>query len=244
MSLRMLQLQLNAVALVRFLDTQALNRRQDEDLGYATHAWLSAVFGMLAPKPFRLMIDSRNLKPPKLLGYSSHTAERLILHARSYAEPFALAVCNLDQDLADAEMPSSEQRSSNRRLGFEVLTCPVARKSRKGTERDLFLQRLDIVRPNEALSREQIYHDWLVEQTVGACTIESVELAGFRLVRQLRRGKRSPEANRKMTPIVRPQALLRGGLRVTDAEAFSQLLGRGIGPHRSFGYGMLLLRPA
>lgn len=244
MSLRMLQLQLNAAALVRFLHTQALSRSQDEDWGYAMHAWLSATFGNLAPKPFRLMIDPRNHKPPKLLGYTSHAAKQLTMHARTYAEPFALAVCNLDQDLAAAEMPSPEQWPPNRRLGFEVLICPVARKSRKGTERDLFLHRLDAVGQDSMLSRKQVYRDWFVEQTADVCTLENIELAGFRLVRQLRRGKRTHGENRKMTPIVRPQALLRGVLRIADGAGFSQLLAHGIGRHRSFGYGMLLLGPA
>jgi CRISPR system Cascade subunit CasE len=37
--------------------------------------------------------------------------------------------------------------------------------------------------------------------------------------------------------------LLRGELTVADPDAFSALLARGVGRHRAFGYGMLLLRP-
>lgn len=42
----------------------------------------------------------------------------------------------------------------------------------------------------------------------------------------------------------RPNAVLTGTLRVTDADAFRALLARGIGRHRAFGFGMLLLRRA
>ena len=37
---------------------------------------------------------------------------------------------------------------------------------------------------------------------------------------------------------------MRGILTITDAAAFSNLLARGVGRHRAYGYGMLLLRPA
>ncbi|MFG1478963.1 type I-E CRISPR-associated protein Cas6/Cse3/CasE [Xanthobacter sp. V4C-4] len=37
--------------------------------------------------------------------------------------------------------------------------------------------------------------------------------------------------------------MLVGTLSVRDAEAFGVLLARGVGRHRAFGYGMLLLSP-
>ena len=43
---------------------------------------------------------------------------------------------------------------------------------------------------------------------------------------------------------VGPDATLQGALRVTGGNAFANLLARGIGRHQSYGYGMLLLRPA
>ena len=41
-----------------------------------------------------------------------------------------------------------------------------------------------------------------------------------------------------------PDAVMRGNLTVTDSDSFVALLARGIGRHRAYGYGMLLLRPA
>lgn len=41
-----------------------------------------------------------------------------------------------------------------------------------------------------------------------------------------------------------PDAVLRGELVITDAAKFTELLASGIGRHKAYGYGMLLLRPA
>ena len=41
-----------------------------------------------------------------------------------------------------------------------------------------------------------------------------------------------------------PDAVLAGQLRVKNQQAFAQLLAHGIGRHRAFGFGLLLLRPA
>ncbi len=41
-----------------------------------------------------------------------------------------------------------------------------------------------------------------------------------------------------------PEAEFEGTLEVLDGTAFHAVLARGIGRHRAFGYGMLLVRPA
>ena len=42
----------------------------------------------------------------------------------------------------------------------------------------------------------------------------------------------------------RREAVFEGTLEVRDAALFQGLLARGVGRHRAFGFGMLLLRPA
>jgi CRISPR system Cascade subunit CasE len=49
---------------------------------------------------------------------------------------------------------------------------------------------------------------------------------------------------RKPVVIERPVARITGTLQVETADAFAHLIARGIGRHRAFGFGMLLLRPA
>jgi CRISPR system Cascade subunit CasE len=243
MTLYMVQLHPDPAALVRFLAGQGLNRGSDSDLGYGAHAWLAATFGCLAPTPFRLHLDPRGKRPAKLLAYTRHSREVLLDHALSFAEPMARDVCTLEQDFAVAEFPGPERWRPGRRLGFEVLTCPIARRARVGVERDLFLHQADRTAPDAGLSRAKVYGDWFTAQLSGIARIEQVSLEGFQLVRQLRRGRTGEQESRKSARLIRPAALLRGVLEIADGEAFHTLLARGVGRHRTFGYGMLLLRP-
>jgi CRISPR system Cascade subunit CasE len=53
---------------------------------------------------------------------------------------------------------------------------------------------------------------------------------------------RAREARRSV--IGRRDVTFEGELQVADAAAFAALLARGVGRHRAFGFGMLLLRPS
>ncbi|CAG0994879.1 hypothetical protein MYXO_02623 [Myxococcaceae bacterium] len=236
-ALYMVELRLDPGALIRFAEDQGINRREDEDLGYAAHAWLKAMFGADAPKPFRLLHDRRGLKPPRLLGFSRCSGEELAQHAQSFALPSALKACPLDGGLPCKSMPGSWQ--AGRRLGFEVLACPVSRIGQR--EEDVYVRHL---REQEEAgqapqSRADIYRQWLARQLGDAARLEDFTLDGFGNVRLLRK---AGGAGRR--DFQRPQALLGGILQVQDCETFNALLPRGIGRHRAFGYGMLLLRPA
>ena len=241
--LYMIQLPLGPAAFVRFLAAQGLNTNSDEDLGYGTHAWLRATFGETAPKPFRLFLSERGHAPAKLLGYTRAGRESLLEYAHSFAEPAALAVCDLEEQLAVAALPGADDWRPGRQLGFEVLVSPVARRSRDGRERDLFLHRADTAGPAAGLDREAVYVDWLAERLEGAAHLDRANLEEFRVVHHLRQGERSAGGSRARARLVRPRALLRGQLTLTDGNAFAGLLAHGVGRHRAFGYGMLLLRP-
>lgn len=239
--LYMLELRPDPAALLRFAQAQGLNRSRDEDLGYAAHAWLAAMFGALAPKPFRLLQDHRLRQPPRLLGYVSASRAELAEHAAAFAPPLATAACAPEQLAQIKAMPTNWQ--PGRRLGFEVLACPVSR--RDDAEKDVFLRRADR-HPSDAppLQRDDVYRDWLQRQFGTAAQIEDMRLEGFRLVHMLRRGERgNSDGKRPAARISRPQALLCGTLRVDGSADFSTLLQRGIGRHRAFGFGMLLLKP-
>ena len=66
--------------------------------------------------------------------------------------------------------------------------------------------------------------------------LESATLASFQRTRAVRRLRGAYSEG--------PDALMRGTLEITDGSAFTKLLAGGIGRHRAYGYGMLLLRPA
>ncbi|AAU92788.1 CRISPR-associated protein, CT1974 family [Methylococcus capsulatus str. Bath] len=235
-SLYMIELRPDPAALIRFAQDQGLNTHQDQDLGYATHAWLKALCGELAPKPFRLLQDGRNLRPPRLLGFSAHDGTRLTEHARAFASPLAAQVCSLADGIAFKPMP--ESWPNGRKLGFEVMACPISRLGRN--EDDVYRRHLRDcdARAQSPDSREMVYRRWLTRQFGSAATLDDFSLDGFRYLRLLRkaRGTRSG--------FLAPQALFRGTLSVRDGAGFGALLARGIGRHRAFGFGMLLLRPA
>lgn len=236
-ALYMVELRLEPGALLRFANDQGINRREDEDLGYAAHAWLMAMFGQDAPKPFRLLHDRQGRKPPRLLGFTRKPGAELAEYAQSFAPPSALQACPPDNGLPSKPMPSTWQ--TGRRLGFEVLTCPVSRIGQQ--EEDVYMRHLRETdgREQDRQSREAVYRQWLARQLGDAARLEDFTLDGFGHVRLLRKTK--GEGRRDFQ---RPQALMGGVLQVREGEAFHALLARGIGRHRAFGYGLLLLRPA
>jgi hypothetical protein len=78
----------------------------------------------------------------------------------------------------------------------------------------------------------------------GAAQIVEAHLDSFRLTRVLRKAGSGDNGKRKTTNHAGPDAVFKGQLQVGDATAFNRLLARGVGRHRAFGFGMLLLRPA
>jgi CRISPR system Cascade subunit CasE len=240
MSLHMIELLPDMPALMRFLRGQGLATADgDDDLGYGVHAWLAAAFGELAPKPWRLFADRK--RPPRLLAYTIHDADLLRGRLREFADPAVCAVCpDADVSLSAKRMPDWQP---GRRLGFEVQCCPVGRENRSGVEKDLALLHGD-GSEEERHDRHQIYCEWARTRLEGsgAATVSSIAVEGFRLVSQRRRASRQP-GGRQITRLIRPQVLLRGTWTVENTDAFSQLLATGIGRHRAFGYGMVLLRP-
>lgn len=233
-TIQMLEFCVDPLALVRFAQGHGHNRQHDEDLGYALHAWLAAAFGSLAPKPFRLFAEGTRGRPSRVLAYGQHSRAELVDHMNTYAEPAAYSVCPPDS-LAAKPLPGSWELG--RTYGFEVLTCPITRK--EGIEKDVFLRQADRQGADGEVRREDVYRRWLVSQFRDAAEAQSVDLAGFRLIRLHRRGGAGGAVF-----LTRPQALLTGRLRIRDSEAFCRLIARGIGRHRAFGYGMILLRPA
>ena len=242
----MIDLPLDAARLLRFAHHQGHRQSAGEDFGYAAHAWLSATLGDRAPRPFRLLENRNGLR---MLGYASHPIEELSDHAQLFAEPNALAVCQW-AEAASKAMPDHWQ--SGQRLGFEARACPISRAER---ERDVYLIAISRaeVDGTEAPSRPQVYVEWLRRQLAkdGAAQLakdgtadspaQAIDLIGFQRVRSRRIDRAS--GSHKPRSIERPDALFSGELTIDDSGAFARLLARGIGRHRAFGFGMLLLRP-
>lgn len=207
--------------------------RGQGDLGYAFHAALKAAFADLAPQPFSYRADQG------LLAYS--TQAEALQAACALATPEVADMLGLDasppsRGLRIRAFPQSWQ--TGQWLAFELRVRPVVRKDNK--ELDAFLSAAE--RLSEAVpAREVVYADWLKRQFAAAADLHEVRMTEFKLSSVLRRGA-VQEGIRPKRPVQGPDATFTGVLQVRDGEAFANLVARGVGRHRAFGFGMLLLK--
>ena len=218
------------------------------DEGRALHHLLDELFGPRIVRPFRLLV-SQGGRTANLYGYSEQDHRQLREAARIHGLPEHAKVIRPDH-LDAKEMPADWTRG--RRVGFDLRVRPVRRLKtsltigektfRKGSELDAFL--LEALRRHpqngsgmstDDRNRESVYLDWLEARLGGAATLdrEVTRLAHFQRVRASR-GRTGPEG---------PDAALHGALTVGDPDLFRALISNGVGRHRAYGYGMLLLRP-
>lgn len=100
--------------------------------------------------------------------------------------------------------------------------------------------------------RAEIYRSWLAARLEPAASLEMARLISTRDALLWRRG--IPQGGPALSMYDRPrlshagrsalgrrEAVFEGTLRVGDPAAFASLLARGVGRHRAFGFGMLLL---
>lgn len=229
-----------------------------DDLGYALHAILKAGFGEHAPKPFALVDPPRRRDrqdaAAQILGYTEAPVDALRQHAAAFAAPEIAEALGLTE-FATKAMP--DRFPPGARLGFRVRVRPTVRRDRDGDrtktrEHDAYLAAVEPYPAGTApFTRGEVYGDWLRRQFAGAADVERATLDAFRLTRTLRRdGARDlrlipgPRAAKTMGGAAgHPDATFTGTLAVRDPDAFAALLARGVGRHRAFGFGMLLLRP-
>jgi len=210
--------------------------RGQGDLGYAFHAALKAAFGELAPQPFSFRSGQG------LLAYT--TQAEAIRSAAAMATPDVADILGLD---ATAQSPGLLIRpfptswKVGQLLSFEVRVRPVVRKDDK--ELDVFLSAAQRM-PDAVLSRETVYADWLKRQFENVADLHEVRMTEFSLSTVVRRAAPQAEGSRPKRPVQGPDAVFTGVLQARDSAAFAALVARGIGRHRAFGFGMLLLKPA
>ncbi len=216
------------------------------DENYLTHCALAELFGDRAPGPF--CVEDSPGRHLRVLAYGSEPDARLHEIARKLAGPMVYRICDWDR-LASKPMPESFEAGT--RLRFTVRACPVVRKSSAGkyhsagAEVDAFLSRVwEVDDRSVPVNREDVYRQWLLgqfERRGGAdLAAQTVRLERFSLERMLRR---SDGGSRKTTVIKRPAATLSGRLQVTDGRQFRELIRRGVGRHKTFGFGMLKVQP-
>ena len=251
--LYMIRADLDVKAFHRWAGSKGLIARNTFDPGYALHHLLVQSFGCdLAPKPFRVLIprpERGRRRCGTLYGYAKCDAAALREAAATFACPLQSKVLPATR-IESKPMPTTWQ--AGQRLGFEVLVRPVARPKerrlsthgggirRPGAETDVWQwEASQHPRGTMARSREEVYTEWLAAQLErrGGAELDKAAtwLQSFQRVRTVR--KRRTHATEG------PHAVLQGNLRINDADAFARLVAHGIGRHRAYGYGMILLRP-
>lgn len=220
-----------------------------DDLGYVLHAGFAALFGEHRPVTFAIEpereVRSGEMRPLRVLAYSERSLAELEERARIFAAPEAYRLCIWDR-AADKPMPQTWR--SGQGLGFQVRVCPTVRVAkagphqRAGAEVDAFLAAARQIPDERPPEREAVYRAWLRDAFArsGGATLERAALGSFQVDAILRR---TQEERRRAPYLRKPDATLLGALTITDPERFDALLRRGVGRHRAFGFGMLLLRP-
>lgn len=226
---------------------QPRNAPQSGDLGDAFHGLLHAAFDSVAPQPFRYLDGRRGL-----LAYTPLDADAMRQQV-ALADPLAAQTLGLGANGSHDGYrlrPFPTRWPKGALLGFEVRLRPVLRTA-KG-ERDAFQHAWD-QSPHEPPERQKVYVQWLREhlaQREGSAQeswqgavelLDDVHLVGFQRQQVVRRSRAASRETRFRRLCDGPDALVKGHLRVRDPGAFAQLLARGVGRHRAFGFGMLLL---
>lgn len=216
---------------------------KEGDLGYALHALLHAAFGEQAPQPFRYLDAEQGLLAYTYLGVTK------LAQLVALADPDVVAALGLGQTSHHGGMSVRAfptQWSVGHALGFEVRVRPIIREGKTGRERDAFLAAAEKA-GDSRLDRGEVYVQWLRDLLARQC---GAELTDARMTRYQQLGvtrksqKGNPGDVRHIRLVSGPDAVLVGQLRVMDPQAFAQLLAQGVGRHRTFGFGLLLLRPA
>lgn len=235
MSLYMLELAAEPRPLYEWARQTGLPTR---DRGYLVHSALRAAFGKAAPQPFEVMGNAHNPRL-KILGYALQ-GKAALLSGLTLAEP-VLGEVFPEEGIREKAMPVL---SPGFECGLRVTCSPITRftlPNGKRREKDAFLAACD-AHPEGGVERGDVYVAWLTAELArgGAAELVSGKLRGFRLFEPTRR---SADGKGARSMGKRPLATLGGVLRVMESESFQALLARGIGRHRAFGMGMLLLRP-
>lgn len=244
--LHLLRLLPDMAALARWVAATGQRALQD-DTGYALHAALRAALGELAPKPFALLERPGSLQ---LIGYTRQSVEALdhALAQADISDPGAAAALGLSQPQNTLIKPLPAHWRAGDRLSFEARVAPVVRSRQQPgggyPEIDAAFH------PDFAAAggdREAAHRAWLARELArgGAAQMLVSRALSFRLAPIARRHTQAggQRASRSTQKGLLPDLCVRGQLQVQDPAAFNALLARGLGRHRSFGFGCLLLAP-
>lgn len=239
---QIIKLQPDPTALYFWANKKGLLVPQSDDLSYALHAWIEALFGPHAPRPFRWI---EHPVQPTLYGYTCANKESIEQFLSTQRDAEAWNVLG-SSNYHLKEMPQVWQ--TRQRLGFEIRVRPTIRQDRDGDrnksrERDAFLTACECASPATQVDRLAVYEEWLAKRLSPAVSLVegSTQLFSFQLIKSARRGCADLTGKRPLKYLTGPNAVMKGDFIVEDPIGFQELLRHGVGRHCTFGFGMLLL---
>ena len=240
--LNLLRLQPNPQALATWAASTG-QRALLADMGYAVHAACKAVLGTAAPKPFYLRSSNGS---QELIGYTNSTADDI-----QRAVQLSLATSDAAAALGAASLVIKAMPNNWRvgeRFSFETRVAPVLRSRAQEMGRYVevdaaFHPQFSGQTPGD---RPAAYQRWMQAELAreGAAELLTMRMHSFALTGMARRNHAQPGGQRHVVRGLLPDLCVRGELRVLAPAAFHALLARGLGRHRSFGFGCVLLAPA
>ena len=246
MSLHLARIHLDLAELARWAGDRgwaSAGRIEHYDEGAVLHHLLVESFGRRALQPFRLMAPPGE-RGANLYAYTQSDAEALQRISAAVSLPETADILDTAR-IRSKPVPSGW--AAGQRLGFDVRLRPVVRQRKakggpvtKPCEIDAFLAEAGRNHPGDKAGmtragrgREEVYSSWLAARLEGAALLETVRLVRFRHNHAVRNGR----------IIEGPDAIIHGSLTIADPGIFRSALAGGIGRHRAYGYGMILLRP-
>jgi len=213
------------------------------DWGYFLHVYMTDLCGAAAPRPFAC--DTRRLLEGfvSVLGYTTMDHATIRKDATHFADPVVWSGVDWEQS---ASRPMPTEFRIGTQLGFGIQVCPVNRTkdaiTHRRVERDaVFYQKNEVHIPSFGHGRSQAYGHWLRKQMnlLGGCAILQTRMVHFDMEPMIRRDHKD---EREKVSLTRPVAKLEGRLAVIDSGAFLKTIRMGVGRHKGFGFGLLLLK--
>lgn len=241
--LYLVKIPLRAERLIAIAKRRGISLRSLDD-GYLTHCLLTELWQSQAPAPFVLRGNGRTLD---IWGYSRTAGSALIEHARAFGDPGILGAIDDLDTISSRPIP---QFDHGRRVGFLLRVCPVARLANAsngqhaGAEVDVFLAKAFGAGANGPPSRDHVYREWLKER-LGDTTVCGARVADVRIaaISRTRLVRRTQGTERQAKTLERPDVRFEGELTIEDGGVFVRFLARGVGRHKAFGFGAMMIVP-
>lgn len=196
------------------------------DTDYLIHSFLEETFGPRMVKPFCVPPEMQRINDQiRIVGYSDSTSEQLTEFAKEVAPVgFFNAIVG---DVQHKPMPADWKLGAAYLLTARM--APVTRSSRGD-------KTLLPIAGDDTLER------WVAEKFEKTMAVQVVGLPKLLSLKNTTSYRSCATGSHTMIPV--PDMWVQMSVRVANSEMFTSLIRQGVGRHRSFGFGMVLVSKA